>query len=158
VNFVSAQREELVELRRSLLVESSVELVGCIPMEETAEFFCGSDVFVVSSLSENGPQAGIEAMAAELPVIATPVGAMWERNEGKEEGLFVHVGAVPEIADLMVGTANNSALTSRLGTTARQEYLLRFHSNHREARLFGVYECLLSGRRPADRLGRQLAG
>ena len=74
------QRDELVDLCRLLRVSSSVEFLGWVPAEERAKFLSGLDVFVVSSLSETGPQTGVEAMAAGLPVITTPVGAMPEES------------------------------------------------------------------------------
>ena len=109
-------------------------------MEERPSYLAGIDIFVVSSLSETGPQTGVEAMAAGLPLVTTPVGAMPERISHDEEGLFVPVGDVDGMADAMKKLAVHPEFRKRLGEAARQTYTRKFHSKIRKATLTEIFE------------------
>lgn len=67
-------------LLRQIAVDSNVEdrtlFVGHVPHEEIVHYLKASDIFIRPSLSEGMGNSFIEAMAAGLPVIATPVGGI----------------------------------------------------------------------------------
>lgn len=68
--------EELWELTGELGVRDRVLFVGALSHEELTYYYHASDVFVRPSRSEGFGNAFIEAMAAELPIIGTPVGGI----------------------------------------------------------------------------------
>ncbi len=65
-----------------------VEFVGSVPYEEIPKYLHEADIFVRPSLSEGMGNSFIEAMAAGLPVIATPVGGIPDFLKDGETGLF----------------------------------------------------------------------
>jgi glycosyltransferase involved in cell wall biosynthesis len=71
-------RGHLVDLARSLDLETQVSFLGLRDKREVAELMRGADFFVLPSLWENLPNVVIEAMATGLPVVATRVGGVPE--------------------------------------------------------------------------------
>ncbi|KKT73974.1 MAG: Glycosyltransferase [Parcubacteria group bacterium GW2011_GWB1_44_7] len=66
------------ELEESLKskVQNRVQFVGFVQPEKLPEYLWASDIFVRPSLSEGLGNSFIEAMAAGLPIIGTPVGGI----------------------------------------------------------------------------------
>ncbi|MDE1874912.1 MAG: glycosyltransferase family 4 protein [Patescibacteria group bacterium] len=71
---------------------------GFIPHEDLPKYLQACDIFVRPSLSEGFGNSFIEAMAAGLPVIATPVGGIVDFLRDKETGLFCEIGSPADIA------------------------------------------------------------
>jgi glycosyltransferase involved in cell wall biosynthesis len=71
------RKEELIQLSKKLRIENNVVFVGFVSPEKAMELMDNADVFVHHSITpENGdeegiPNALIEAMAMELPVLST---------------------------------------------------------------------------------------
>lgn len=76
-------------------LEKRVVFLGHIPHSDLPKLLKASDVFVRPSLSEGLGNSFIEAMAARIPVIATPVGGIVDFLQDGETGLFCEV-ANPE--------------------------------------------------------------
>jgi len=70
------QREELFNLADELGVKDKVEFAGTIPNQDIYKYLAASFVFVRPSLSEGLGTAFLEAMAAGLPIVGTPVGGI----------------------------------------------------------------------------------
>ena len=68
--------EKLQNLTRELKVEKRVIFYGYVDHKDMPPFLKVSDVFIRPSLSEGLGNSFLEAMAAEIPVIATPVGGI----------------------------------------------------------------------------------
>ncbi len=73
---VGYQENELRALARELAVADRVQFLGHVPHAEMPKYLHISDVFVRPALSEGFGNSFIEAMAAGIPVIATPVGGI----------------------------------------------------------------------------------
>ena len=81
------QKTELKELARTMGIDRQVQFLGRIPNDELPLIMHESDLFVLPSLSEATPRAIMEAMAMELPVVATRVGGIPEMvDDGR--GIF----------------------------------------------------------------------
>jgi glycosyltransferase involved in cell wall biosynthesis len=99
---------------RSLVDEHTrsgrVRLSGYV--ENPAELYAGSDVFVFPTWEEGGPQVTYEAAACGLPVVTTPMGAARLVADGVT-GLVVEPGSVAQIAAAIQLLADDP--TTRLG-------------------------------------------
>ena len=124
-----------------------VELVGYV--EDRAAFYRDLDVFVVASIEEGGPITGAEAMAAGLPVVTTPCGAMADRVRGGHEGLRFAAGDAEALATALDRLAADPALGRSLGEAARARYLARNAAHENTARLLGLWSNL-RGRAPSE--------
>ena len=65
-----------------------VKFLGFVPQKEIPKFFSVCDIFIRPSRSEGFGNSFIEAMAARLPVIATPVGGIVDFIDDKQTGIF----------------------------------------------------------------------
>lgn len=81
--------KNLKALAQELGVSERVEFAGFVSQEEISAHLHKADIFIRPSLSEGQGISFIEAMAAGLPVIATPVGGIPDFLKDGETGLFV---------------------------------------------------------------------
>jgi len=85
------QLEELESQISDLKMKDRVRFLGYVPHKEMPKYLHVSDIFVRPSLSEGFGNSFVEAMAAGLPVIATPVGGITDFLVDGETGLFCEV-------------------------------------------------------------------
>ncbi|HYS04831.1 MAG TPA: glycosyltransferase family 4 protein [Candidatus Dormibacteraeota bacterium] len=117
--------------------------------EEKSSLYRSADLFVLPSQFENMPNTVIEAMAAGLPVVATPVGAVPEMLDDGEEGFLVPAGAVDVLADRIDRLARDTSLRRRMGSRAGLRAAREFHIHLLERRLAAEYARLAPGMLPA---------
>lgn len=83
----------------------NVLLRGFIPDEEVASFYQRGDVFVLPTLFEGMPTVVLEAMANQLPVIVTDVGATAELVN-KENGFLIEKNSAVALANALISFKN----------------------------------------------------
>lgn len=105
------------ELRR-LGLERAVVLAG--DRSDVADRLARADVFVLSSISEGLPISILEAMAAELPVVASSVGGVPEAVEDGDTGLLVPPRDPVRLAAALERLLVDPALRRRLGSNGRE--------------------------------------
>ncbi len=117
----------LKNLAKELKVEDRVIFYGHVDHKDMPIFLKISDVFIRPSLSEGLGNSFLEAMAAEIPVIATPVGGIPdflfdpEKNPDKPAtGLFCNVHDPKSIAEKIKTFLTDDALRKKIVTNARQ--------------------------------------
>ena len=99
---------------KSLKLENRVEFLGFVPQEQIPNHLHNADVFVRPSLSEGQGISFIEAMAAGLPVVATPVGGIPDFLEDGVTGLFCEPHNPRSIAEAVDKILNQPDLAHRL--------------------------------------------
>jgi glycosyltransferase involved in cell wall biosynthesis len=99
-----------------------------------------ADVFVLPSHAEGLPVAMLEAMAAGLPVVVTPVGAIPSIIDDGRNGLLVPPGQPAELATALTRLVADPALRRRLGAAARVDCERRFGIESIAERLLGIYQ------------------
>jgi len=105
--------------------EARIKFLGLIPPEKIPDYLHQADIFIRPSLSEGMGNSFIEAMAAGLPVIATPVGGIVDflkdpsTSSGQvATGLFCEVKNPKSIAEQVKRLMDNPELKSKLIETA----------------------------------------
>lgn len=109
--------EELLALRKKLNLEDIVHFLGFI--DDAADFLSNIDLFLSSSISEGLPLSAIQAMVAELPIVATRCGGYEGLISNHETGLLVEVGEPQALADAVELLAANPELQKRFSANAR---------------------------------------
>lgn len=124
-------------------LERKVEYLGWIGPERKVELLADADVFVLPSYREGLPMAILEAMAAGVAVLTTPVNGIPEAITDGANGLFVAPGDVPALATAIRRLAADPELVRRLGAAGRADVERRFDIRRAAAQLVGIYrECL----------------
>ena len=142
------EKERLEMLARELQVEESLEFAGARPHAEMPELLGSGDLAIFPSLMEATSVAALEAMACELPVVATAVGGLPEIID-EEVGALVppaDPGALARAVAALLGDAN---LRGR-GAAARARVAARWSNDRLVERHLEVYGDLLAGRPVAE--------
>ncbi len=128
------------ELRGELEAASAglpVELTG--ERDDVPELLAGFDVLAFPSRFEGLCLAVIEAQAAGVPVVATPVGGIRETVVDGETGLIVPVGDPAALAAAVCRLLEDGALADRLAAEARRRVLERFSVETMVERTIALY-------------------
>lgn len=95
----------LKQLAKKLHLEKRVRFAGHFDHIDIPNYLAASDIFIRPSLSEGMGNSFIEAMAARIPVIATPVGGIPDflkdpsTNKDQATGIFCEVHNPQSIAE-----------------------------------------------------------
>ena len=107
----------------------SVELLGAVPEEVVRKGLETSHVFALASLHEPLGVAIMEAMAMEMPVIATNGGGVTELVDDGVDGLLVPPRNPEALAVALQRIAENPALALSLTVAARTKIVTSFQSS-----------------------------
>lgn len=111
--------------------------------EEIFRRYREADVFAFPTWREGFPNVVIEAMAAGLPVVATPVGAIPEAIEDGRSGLLVPLRDAKALEQALRRLIGDPALRAELGAQARARVEAVFSFEAVVARLGDFYAELL---------------
>ena len=115
-----------------------IQVPGVVTGDDKARLFQASDIFILPSYSEAFPVSVLEAMAASMPVIVTPVGALPEVLEAGTNALFVRPGDPEQLGHAIVQLATDQNRRQRMGKANRELVDDRFTVSHFENRLIEI--------------------
>lgn len=124
-------------------VGDRVHFVGARPHDEIPGWLSAADVFVLPSWHEGLPNAVVEAMACERPVVATRVGGIPEAVEDGESGVLVERGDVEALADAITLLAKDSTRRASMGAAGRRIVERRFTWEKNAEKTVQVYREVL---------------
>ena len=135
-------RLELEKGAKKSGVLERVIFVGEIAHNNILPYLKASDIFVRPSLSEGFGNSFVEAMAAGLPVIATPVGGIVDFIENGQTGLLCKVNNPESIAEqvtkLLESPDLGHDLVSNASSLVREKYDWEIIANRMKNEVFGV--------------------
>jgi len=131
--------ERIVEQR---VLRDRVWLAG--ERSDIAEVMRGLDCFVLPSLGEGISNTILEAMATQLPVVATRAGGNTELIEPGMTGLLVPPGDTEALAGALLSYFTGRAMARRHAKAARRVAEARFSLNRMVADYCSLYEGALA--------------
>jgi colanic acid/amylovoran biosynthesis glycosyltransferase len=137
------KRSSLEQLARELDVGSRVRFEGAVGREGVHSYYRQADAFCLPSFAEGVPVVLMEAMAMELPVVATDVMGVRELVDDGANGLLVRPGRADLLADAIARLAGDADLRRRLGAAGRQTVLREFDVRQAAEQIHQVFEELL---------------
>jgi glycosyltransferase involved in cell wall biosynthesis len=144
---VGAEREKVEQAQAEALAAGGVTFPGIVTGQPKATLFAESDVFILPSYNENFPIAVLEAMAAGLPLVVTPVGALPEVLEEGRNCFFVEPGDCEALADRIVRLAHDPELRYLMGSANLSLYLEKFAPEVMLGKIEDLYNSLLKNHR-----------
>ncbi len=132
----------LIEKVRLLKLENRVKFVGFVPHREIPLYLHASHIFVRPSLSEGMGNSFIEAMAAGLPVIATPVGGIPDFLFDKKTGLFCEVENPKSIAEKIDLLMRDRELREYIIRNAQEMVKDKYDWDFTVGKMRGIFEKL----------------
>lgn len=112
------ERERAQNVARELGVAASVHFLG---KQESIEVFMScADCFIFPSEYESFGLAALEAMACEMPVVASATGGLPEVIQDGETGYLAPLGDVEMMAEKALRVVRDPVLAARIGKAARE--------------------------------------
>lgn len=144
--WVGGGEEREGDLRRAqarleeLHLEDTCQLVGEVRGEKKARLLREANLFVLPSYHEGLPMAILEAMAAGLAVVSTPVGGIPEVIADGYNGFLITPGDVGALTDRLTMLANNPTLRRVMGWRSREMAVRELDVKAYVDRLVAIYE------------------
>lgn len=137
------EEKKLKQLAKDLGVEKEVEFLGNIKPNEVPQYLAEADVFVRPSRSEGLGSSFLEAMAAGLPIIGTPVGGIVDFLKDYETGLFCQPEDPKDLAKKILILLGDDSLKVRLVENGERLILANYSWDKIGAEMKKVFETLL---------------
>jgi len=145
---IAGEGPEEARLKRyaqALGIASRVSFVGGVFGPEKVNLFAQADVFILPSYSEGLPYALLEAMAAGIPVIATPVGAIPDVVAHGTHGFLVPPRDGKAIAEAIAALGTHRDQLTWMSRAARRRVRAAFGIDRLAAEFTQRYVELCSG-------------
>jgi len=131
---------------RRLGLTDRVRLLGAQPRHKVSELLQQVDALALPSVvmpngkMEGIPMALMEALAAEIPVVATAISGIPELVRDGETGLLVPERDAAALAEALLRLYTDRDLGRRLASAGRQLVLREFNLEHNVAQLRALFE------------------
>jgi len=116
----------LQALGRRLGLTAEITFTGAVGQDQIHQYYDRADIFVLASFAEGVPVVLMEAMAKEIPCIATCITGIPELIDHGEDGLLVTPGHEEALAAAMRRLVEDRALRRRLGANGRRKVAARY--------------------------------
>lgn len=135
--------EQARRLVAELALEGHVEILGWVQGAQKETLLRNATAYVLPSYHEGLPMGVLEAMAYELPVIATPVGGIPGAVRDNIEGILVPVGDIEQLANALLRVASAPDEAALLGKAGRLRAETMYSAPVIIAKLGGIYQEVL---------------
>jgi len=136
------ERPGLEKTASSLGIKDSVIFAGM--RKDVPEILSILNVFVLPSLNEGLPMALLEAQAAQIPVVATSVGAIPDVLENGVTGMLIPPKDPQAIAEAIIMILSDKKLASGIAQKGFERVRDNFSSEKMASKYLSIYRELLS--------------
>ena len=137
------ERAEAEALAARLGVADLVSFVGKQPQSQVREYLSVADLLLLPSQSESFGLTALEAMASEVPVIATRVGGIPEVVEDNGCGFLFEIGDIERMASAALKVLKDDTERERLGARGREIAISNFTTDRIIPQYEHLYERLI---------------
>jgi glycosyltransferase involved in cell wall biosynthesis len=125
-------------------LEDNVTLEGACNQDRVLSFYRQTDIFVLASFAEGVPVVLMEAMAMEIPCVATWVTGVPELIRHGVDGSLIPPADEEQLAQAIALLVDDAELRRRLGTSARARVEEKYNLARNTSRLGDIYRRRLS--------------
>lgn len=144
-------RAMLDKMARENGLDRVVNFLGYRSQSEVAGMLQDTDILVLPSFAEGVPVVLMEAMAAEVPVIATRIAGIPELVEDQKSGILVAPGRAGELAQAIDTILSDPDAAAAMGRNGRARVIAEFDSQTEAARLADLFRACSEGHIPPIR-------
>lgn len=138
-----SQKEVLLKQIEDEKLENDVFLMGKIPNNRVPEVLNNMDIFIAPSVvNESFGVAVVEAMACELPVVATNVDGFCEVVDDNVTGYIVKRKDINSIADALEKLMSSSETRKIMGKNGRKRVIENYDWNKNVGIMEKIYEMI----------------
>jgi glycosyltransferase involved in cell wall biosynthesis len=116
----------LQRLSKKLNLEKRVKFMGLLPYKDIPLYLSVCDIFIRPSRSEGFGNSFIEAMAAGIPVIGTPVGGIVDFIDDKKTGVFCSPDNPKSIVDAVNFLLAEHSIKDEIIKNAKERVVERY--------------------------------
>jgi len=131
-------RQSLKNLVSELNRADRIRLVGY--RDDIAHWMQAMDVFALSSRREGLPNVVLEAMAYEVPVVATRVAGIPSLIRNEETGVLVDEDDVASLAVALMRVLRDAKMRARMAKAARALIEVDYSFHNRMQRMASIYD------------------
>lgn len=110
-------------------VGNKVELLGWVKGADKELHLFNAMIYALPSYNEGLPMSLLEAMAAGLPILSTPIGGIPEAITDGVEGFLIEPGDIDGLADRLSRLLDDPDLAQRMGEAARRKVATTFSAD-----------------------------
>ncbi|HUO44257.1 MAG TPA: glycosyltransferase [Burkholderiales bacterium] len=133
------EAQQVIARARELGIESAVEILGWVTGEAKRGLLASTGILVLPSYFEGLPMSVLEAMAAGIPAVTTPVGGIPDAVEDGVNGYLVNPGDRSALRKALAILLGDGLLRERMGSAARAKIAASFSSDVVVPRLEEIY-------------------
>jgi len=137
---------EAAEQAKAAGLGDAVRFLG--DQEQVVPLLSASDLFLMPSAQESFGLAALEAMACEVPVVASRVGGVPELVEDGVTGILCPPDGLAAMADASIRLLTDDALHRRMAQASRKRAVERFTDTKIVPMYEHYYDEVLAGRTP----------
>ena len=126
------------QVKRDLL-GAYVSVEGALNHDRVLDYYRRASVFALASFAEGVPVVLMEAMAMEVPCVATWVNGVPELVRDGVDGLLVPPADVEAVAAAIQRLMDDPGLGARLGRSGRERVIERYHLRRNTERLAATF-------------------
>lgn len=141
------QKGDLQQRIETLGLRESVRLLGQLGTEAAKRFYQAMDLFVLNSIREGLPNVLLEAMAFEVPVIATRIAGIPTLVQDDVTGRLISPSAPEELRHAICGFLSDRGKSERMAAAVRAMIESQFSFDARMRKVAGIYGELVNGDR-----------
>jgi glycosyltransferase involved in cell wall biosynthesis/GT2 family glycosyltransferase len=140
-----SERVEIERARDELAKRGNVCFPGIVTGQKKLDLFAEASIFILPSYYENFPIVVLEALAAGLPLVVTPVGALPEVLRDGENCFFVDAGDVEGLADRIIYLIEHPEVRTAMSAANRELFCRQFDQPAILRQIARVYYDLAGG-------------
>lgn len=135
------EKENLLKLIKDERLEETVFLMGKVENNKVPDILNNLDIFCATTIvNESFGVALIEAMACEVPVVATDVDGFKEVTEDNVTGYIVERKNIDDIALALNKLINNSEIRKKMGKEGRKRVIQKYDWQKNVNDMIQIYE------------------
>ncbi|MDP2705049.1 MAG: glycosyltransferase family 4 protein [Patescibacteria group bacterium] len=130
------ERNSLEILAKEKKIKGRTHFIGAVPYEEIPKYLSLGDIFVRPSISEGLGNSFLEAMAAGIPVIGTPVGGIVDflfdpdaNPDHEPTGLFCETRNPQSVASKVTRLLEDASLSGQISANAKNLVCDKYYWN-----------------------------
>jgi len=132
----------LQNLSLRLGVDKQIHFIGAIPSNELPKFYAEATVFIIPSLAEGLPLAGLEAMASGLPLIGSRIPGINEIIHHGQNGFAIRPGDIGHLRQRLIEIFEDASLRKTMAERSRKIAETQYSWNQVAKRTFQLYQTL----------------
>ena len=144
-------RAMLEALASQLAIRDRIEFAGAVGQDRVQSYYEQADILALPSYAEGLPVVLMEAMAMQVPVLASRIAGIPELVDDGESGLLLTPGDSVQLALAIERLSEDPDLREQMGQQAQRKVMTAFNVQDSSAQLKELFEaCLGNSNEPSE--------